>query len=246
MLIRTLAILCALFMAAVARPAEAAGFERDTIEAGAEQLVITFVGHGTLMFEYGGLTVHADPTLRESDYEGMPKADLILITHEHGDHLDPDAVARLRKDETEIVVNKGSAGRLDGSVVMNNGDIRTVSGLKIEAVPAYNIINKRDNGQPYHPKGNGNGYVISFGPTRVYVAGDTEYVPEMDDLADIDIAFLPMNLPYTMTVEMGAEAAKAIHPRIFYPYHYGNSDVSKLASLLEGVEGIELRIREMQ
>ncbi|MBW7995675.1 MAG: MBL fold metallo-hydrolase [Candidatus Glassbacteria bacterium] len=225
---------------------EAAGFDKDTIGTGAEKLLITFIGHGTLMFEYGGLVVHADPTLRESDYADLPKADLILITHEHGDHLDPEAVAKLRKPETEIVANGSSAGRLEGAVVMKNGESATVMGLKIEAVPAYNIISKRDNGQPYHPKGNGNGYVVTFGDTRVYIAGDTEYVPEMNELGDIDIAFLPLNLPYTMTVEMAAEAARAVSPKVFYPYHYGSSEVGKLQSLLEGAEGIELRIREMQ
>jgi L-ascorbate metabolism protein UlaG (beta-lactamase superfamily) len=237
------ALLCALLVAAAGY---AAAYESDTIGSGSDKLVITFIGHGTLMFEYGGIVIHADPTLRESDYESLPKADLILVTHEHGDHLDPKAVANLRKPETRIIVNPGSDGRLDGAVVMKNGETRTVKGLTVESVPAYNIISKRDDGQPYHPRGNGNGYVVSFGPTRVYIAGDTEYVPEMDGMKDIDVAFLPMNLPYTMTVEMGAEAAKAIGPTILYPYHYGNSDVSKLAGMLKDREGIEIRIRDLQ
>jgi L-ascorbate metabolism protein UlaG (beta-lactamase superfamily) len=118
--------------------------------------------------------------------------------------------------------------------------------LKIEAVPAYNIVHERSSGLPFHPKGNGNGYVITFGDKRVYVAGDTENTPEMKKLKDIDIAFLPMNLPYTMTPEMVADAAKAFRPKILYPYHFGNTDTSELVRLLEGEEGIEVRIRDMK
>ncbi len=129
---------------------------------------------------------------------------------------------------------------------MKNGDVREVHGLKIEAVPAYNILHQRSPGKPYHPKGDGNGYVITLGDQRVYVAGDTENIPEMSNLKDIDVAFLPMNLPYTMTPEMAAEAAKVIRPGILYPYHYGNTDTSKLAALLKDMKGIEVRIRQMQ
>ena len=245
MLIGKIILLCSMLLFTWAE-GYAAMYDSDTVGTGEHKLVMTFIGHGTLMFEYGGQVVHVDPVLRESDYEGLPKADLILITHEHGDHLDPAAVAKLRKRETEIVVNQNSASKLDGVLVMKNGETRTVKGLAIEAVPAYNIVHKRDNGQPFHPRGNGNGYVVAFGPTRVYIAGDTEYIPEMNGMKDIDVAFLPMNLPYTMTVEMGADAAKAIAPKILYPYHYGNSDVSKLNGLLKDVGGIEVRIRELQ
>jgi L-ascorbate metabolism protein UlaG (beta-lactamase superfamily) len=129
---------------------------------------------------------------------------------------------------------------------MENGVTRTEAGFRIEAIPAYNLVHKRDNGQPFHPKGNGNGYVVSFANVRVYVAGDAENTPEMKALQDIDIAFLPMNLPYTMTPEMVADAAKAFRPRILYPYHFGQTDTSELSTLLEDVDGIEVRIREMQ
>ena len=230
----------------LALPVAAGAFEADTLGSGEQRLVITFIGHGTLMFGYGGAVVHVDPTLRESDYEELPLADLILITHEHGDHLDPEAVAKLLKPDTDIICNANSAMKLAGASVMNNGDSLSVRGLEIAAVPAYNIVQKRGNGQPYHPRGNGNGYVISFGERKVYVAGDTEYVPEMDGMRDIDVAFLPMNMPYTMTVEMGAEAARAIRPRILYPYHYGNSDLSGLKELLGSEGEIELRIRQLQ
>ena len=129
---------------------------------------------------------------------------------------------------------------------MNNGDVKTVQGLKIEAVPAYNIVHMRSKETPFHPKGIGNGYVITFGDKRVYVAGDTENVPEMKGLREIDIAFLPMNLPYTMTPEMVADAAKDFKPRILYPYHYGKTDTSKLVDLLKDTGEIEVRIRKMR
>ena len=128
---------------------------------------------------------------------------------------------------------------------MENGETRTELGIGIEAIPAYNLVHMRSNGQPYHPEGNGNAYVITFGETRVFIGGDTENTPEMMALEDIDIAFLPMNLPYTMTPQMVAEAARAFRPKILYPYHFGRTDPNELIELLEGVEGIEVRIREM-
>jgi L-ascorbate metabolism protein UlaG (beta-lactamase superfamily) len=129
---------------------------------------------------------------------------------------------------------------------MKNGDAKTIDELKIEAVPAYNIVHKRPDGQPFHPKGIGNGYVITFGDKRVYVAGDTENIPEMKELKDIDIAFLPMNLPFTMTPEMVADSAKALKPKILYPYHFGETYTSKLVTLMKDEKGIEIRIRKMK
>jgi L-ascorbate metabolism protein UlaG (beta-lactamase superfamily) len=124
--------------------------------------------------------------------------------------------------------------------------VKSIGGLKIEAVPAYNIVHKRDSGQPFHPKGIGNGYIITFGDKRVYIAADTENIQEMKELKGIDIAFLPMNLPYTMTPEMVADAAKAFKPKILYPYHYGETDTSKLLNLLKDSKEIEVRIRKMK
>jgi L-ascorbate metabolism protein UlaG (beta-lactamase superfamily) len=129
---------------------------------------------------------------------------------------------------------------------MKNGDVKIIKGLEIKAVVAYNIIHKRDSGQPFHPKGDGNGYIITFGDRNVYVAGDTENIPEMKKLKGIDIAFLPMNLPYTMTPEMFADAANAFKPKILYPYHYGETDTSKILELLKDTKEIEVRIRKMK
>ncbi|MCK5650041.1 MAG: MBL fold metallo-hydrolase [Gemmatimonadetes bacterium] len=218
-------------------------FQEDVIPTSAGDLTITFVGHGTLMFRIGDKVIHIDPVGREADYGAMPKADLILVTHEHGDHLDLDVIDELRLERTRVIVSQSCAEGAEGADVMANGDEREVGGIPIEAVPAYNIVHLRGGDTPYHPRGDGNGYILTFGDTRVYVAGDTENTPEMKALEDIDVAFLPMNLPYTMTPEMVAEAAKAFRPGILYPYHFGSTDTDELVRLLEGEEGIEVRIR---
>ncbi len=169
-----------------------------------------------------------DPVGSEGDYAILPKADLILVTHEHGDHLDPETIRGLLKAGTQVVVSPSCAGKLKDAVVMMNGERRSFQGFEVEAVPAYNIVHKRPDGSPFHPKGQGNGYVLTIGGKRIYIAGDTEPVPEMAALKDIDIAFLPMNLPYTMSPEMTAEAARTIRPRILYPYHFGSTDTGRL------------------
>jgi L-ascorbate metabolism protein UlaG (beta-lactamase superfamily) len=221
-------------------------FEEDVIKTKTGDLKITFIGHASLIFGYDGKVIHVDPVSREGDYSKMPKADLILITHEHGDHLDPKAIGFIRQEQTKVVLTKECAEKVAGGIVMKNGDMRTVLGFKIEAVPAYNIVHKRPNGEPFHPKGIGNGYVVTFGKTRVYVAGDTENIPEMKKLKKIDIAFLPMNLPYTMTPAMVADAAKAFEPKILYPYHYGQTDPNELVALLKDSKKTEVRIRKMR
>jgi len=220
-------------------------FETDVVKTSAGELKITFVGHGTLMFAFGDTILHVDPVSTEADYGKMPKADVILITHEHRDHLDPAAIAAVRKEKAAILLTEKCTPTVSGGVVMKNGEVRTASGLRIEAVPAYNIVHKRPSGEPFHPRGDGNGYVITFGDKRVYVAGDTENVPEMKELKDVEVAFLPVNLPYTMTPEMAADAAKAFRPKVLYPYHFGKTDTSELVRLLAGEKSIEVRIRRM-
>jgi L-ascorbate metabolism protein UlaG (beta-lactamase superfamily) len=215
-------------------------FQEDSIKTSGGDLKITFVGHGTLMLAYAGKIIHVDPVSMYADYAALPKADLILVTHEHGDHLDIKAIQAASAANTSVIVNPGSAKNLANAVVLKNGEERTVSGIKVEAVPAYNLE------KPFHPKGNGNGYVLTFGDRRVYIAGDTENVAEIKALKNIDIAFLPMNQPYTMTPEQVADVAKAMRPKVLYPYHFGNTDTAKLADLLKEEKGIEVRIRDLQ
>lgn len=222
------------------------GFEQDIIKTSSGELEITFIGHGTLMFMFDGKVIHVDPQSEAADYTKMPKADIVLVTHEHGDHLDPQAISILEQNGPEVVLTRACVEDVAGDIIMTNGDVQTVRGLKIEAVPAYNIVHKRSNGQPFHPKGRGNGYIITFGDKRMYVAGDTENTPQMKKLKNIDIAFLPMNLPYTMTPEMVADAAKAFKPKILYPYHYGRTNPDTLVNLLKGAKEIEVRIRNMK
>jgi L-ascorbate metabolism protein UlaG (beta-lactamase superfamily) len=180
-----------------------------------------------------------------ADYSQFPKADVILLTHDHPDHLDLQALAHVRTDKTLVILTETCAKQVESRIVMRNGDIRTAEGIQVEAVPAYNLVHKRPDGQPYHPRGVGNGYILTFGDKRVYVGGDTENTPEMKKLPGIDCAFLPMNLPYTMTPEMVADAAKAFKPKILYPYHYGDTDTAKLETLLRETKDIEVRIRQM-
>ncbi|UCG85606.1 MAG: MBL fold metallo-hydrolase [Gemmatimonadota bacterium] len=235
-----------LSVAAATLPAAAQEeFETDVFATSIGELKISFVGHGTLMLTVGDVVIHVDPVSREADYAAMPKADVILVTHEHGDHCDPGAIELLTTAQTELVVNPGCRERVGSGSVMRNGEVATMGEITVAAIPAYNLVHKRDNGQPFHAKGDGNGYVITLGDTRVYVAGDTENTPEMKALEDIDIAFLPMNLPYTMTPAMVADAAKAFRPKILYPYHFGQTDPTDLVDLLAEEPGIEVRLRDM-
>jgi L-ascorbate metabolism protein UlaG (beta-lactamase superfamily) len=218
--------------------------QTDVVITPAGDLEITVIGHGSLMFAFDGKIIHVDPSGRVADYSKLPDADMVLITHHHGDHLDPSALEQIRTPETVLIVTEKCAGTVEGGVVMKNGDVKTMEGLTIEAVPAYNLVHKRKSGEFYHPKGVGNGYVVNFGDERVYIAGDTENTPEMKSLKNIDVAFLPMNLPYTMTPEMVADAAIAFKPGILYPYHYGDTDPAELVALLKDHDEITVRVRD--
>ncbi|MBN1123375.1 MAG: MBL fold metallo-hydrolase [Sedimentisphaerales bacterium] len=222
------------------------GFAVDLIQRAETKVKITMIGHGTLILSYEGKVIHVDPWSRLADYSKMPKADLILITHEHRDHLDPQAVKLISREGSDILLSSSCTDSLSTGIVIKNGDVKEVQGIRIEAVPAYNIVNKRSSGEPYHPKGRGNGYILTLGEMRVYIAGDTENTPEMKELKNIDVAFLPMNLPYTMTPEMVADAASAFKPKVLYPYHFGQTDTSKLIDLLKDFQDIKIRIHNMQ
>jgi L-ascorbate metabolism protein UlaG (beta-lactamase superfamily) len=221
----------------------------DTIVTSKGNLVIHFLGHGSLYFEFKGKIIYIDPFSKVANYAELPKADLILITHSHPDHFDLEALNAIVTDKTQTVFTLvcQQDGKFQKTAeIMKNGDKKVFLDIPVEAVPAYNIVNKRPDGKPFHPKGEGNGYILTFGNKRVYIGGDTENIPEMSGFGKLDIAFIPMNLPYTMTPELAADAAKVLKPAILYPYHFGNTDTSRLLELMKGVKGIEIRIRDMQ
>jgi L-ascorbate metabolism protein UlaG (beta-lactamase superfamily) len=240
---RNLLIIPAMFLAISLFSQEKPVVDRITTSAGTAE--IHFMGHGTLMISIKGFVIHIDPVRSSGLYDGIPKADLILVTHEHGDHLDAQVIGELKKENTVMLCNAKSAASVPWAKIMKPGDKEKVGTITVEAVFAYNIKNIRPGGEPYHPRGEGNGYIITIGDKRIYIAGDTENTPEMKALKNIDIAFLPMNLPYTMTPEMVADAAKAFRPAILYPYHFGNTNTEDLVNLLKD-SGIEVRIRNLK
>ncbi len=219
--------------------------EKTAIEETSKgELKITPIIHGSIMFQFDGKVIHVDPIGR-ADYSKFPKADIILITHHHGDHLDIDLIEKLKKSDSEIIATEACGIKLTDYIVMKNGDLKEIKGVQIEAVPAYNVVRERSPGVKFHPQGEGNGYIIAFADKRVYIAGDTECIAEMKELKDIDIAFIPINLPYTMPPEEAAECIKHFRPRIVYPYHQGKSDPKILADLLKEEKDIEVRILEL-
>jgi L-ascorbate metabolism protein UlaG (beta-lactamase superfamily) len=230
--------LVALFLLALA--ACLAAFAADDFSTSAGPVRITPLQHASILVEAGGKVIYIDPA--QGNYEGRPAADLILFTHEHGDHINDAALAKLRGPATVIFAPEAVASKLAGATLIRNGESKTWGAFRIEAVPAYNIKRERAAGQPYHPKGRGNGYVLGYGGKRFYIAGDTENIPEMRALSGIEAAFIPMNLPYTMTPEEAAEAVRAFHPRVVYPYHSRGADLKAFEKALGGT-GIEVRIR---
>jgi L-ascorbate metabolism protein UlaG (beta-lactamase superfamily) len=218
-------------------------YESDSFDVGGgRNLRISFFGHASLMLETGDAVIYVDPVRQYADFSALPKADLILVTHEHGDHLDPAAIAQVKKADTRIVLNAASRSKLGEGKALGYGESLSLGSLTVTAMPAYNLSPDR---LQFHPKGRDNGYILAIGNKRIYIAGDTEDTPEMRALTGIDIAFLPMNLPYTMTPAQVASAAKAFRPAILYPYHFGDTDPKKLAELLKGETGIEVRIRRL-
>ena len=230
-------VLVPLAMTAAQRPAP------DTIAATGGAITIRPINHATLQIAFGGKVIDVDPVAAAGTFEGLAQPDVILVTDIHGDHLDPATIAKIRKISTSVVVPQAAAANLDKPVLMANGEKKSVDGIEIEAVPMYNLTRGPAAGQLYHTKGRGNGYVLTLGGKRIYIAGDTEGVPEMRALKNIDVAFIPMNLPYTMTPEEAAEAVRAFHPAIVYPYHYRGSDVNAFANALKGT-GIDVRLRD--
>jgi L-ascorbate metabolism protein UlaG (beta-lactamase superfamily)/rhodanese-related sulfurtransferase len=202
--------------------------------------------HSCIRIEFDGSEIQIDPVGRMGnrtiDYASMPKADFVFVTHEHGDHYDAAAIRQLTGERTQLIMNKRCADMYGSGLALANGQNATLGNISIEAVPAYNISEGRTQ---FHPKGRDNGYILTLDGLRIYIAGDTEDIPEMADIKNIDIAFLPCNQPYTMTPEQLIRAAKIIKPRVLFPYHYGQTNVSTIPSQLKG-EAIDVRIRHYE
>ena len=208
-------------------------------------LQVTALGHASLMLQKSGQVIYVDPWSRIANYASLPKADQIWITHEHADHLDLEAIRAISSDRTRLVADERSARQLQQYAgrltVLRNGERTTLDAVILEAVPAYNMVRERQPGVKFHPRGWYNGYVVSLGGQRIYVAGDTECIPEMASLGRIDLAFVPINLPFTMPPEEAVGCIKVIAPRAVVPYHQGDSDPSVVARALQG-SGIEVLV----
>ncbi len=202
---------------------------------------ITPIRHASMMIEAGGKVIHVDPW-SQGNFDGLPKADLILITDLHPDHLDKAAIDKVKKNGTVFITPDAVAKTVTEAKAIANGQSTTWDKWTIDAVPMYNLKRGPAPGQLYHDKGRGNGYVLTYGGTRFYLSGDTEGIPEMRALKNIDVAFVCMNLPYTMTPEEAADAVKAFHPKVVYPYHYRGSEPEAFKKALEGT-GIDVRLR---
>lgn len=202
--------------------------------------------HASIRIEYDGKEIVIDPVTKLGnktiDYTTMPKADYLFVTHEHFDHFDKEAIKQLTGEKTQLITNKRCADMLGYGQIMVNGQRSTLNDITVEAVPAYNTT---EGHLQFHPKGRDNGYILTIDGLRVYIAGDTEDIPEMAEIKDIDIAFLPCNQPYTMTPEQLIKAARMIKPKVLFPYHYGQTDVTGIPSQLQG-DGIDVRIRHYE
>jgi L-ascorbate metabolism protein UlaG (beta-lactamase superfamily) len=229
--------------AAAARAAPPGPQVTDTLETSAGALRIIPIHHGTLALELGETTIVVDPWSKAPG-GWLPKADLVLLTDHHPDHLDPAAIQAVRKEGTVFVAPKVVVDKLPEAKPLANGQEITELGIKIRAVPMYNLKRGPEPGKLYHDKGRGNGYVLEIGDKLVYLSGDTECTPEMRALKKIDLAFVSMNLPYTMPPEEAAECVKAFAPKIVIPYHYRGSDLALFSGALSDVKGVEVRIRE--
>ncbi len=214
----------------------------QTFETSKGPVKITPVYHAAAVIEAGGKVIIIDPA-KPANFTGLPQADLILITDIHGDHMDPALIKTVSKEGTEIIAPAAVAKTVTAAKVLGNGEKTTWGAWRIEAIPMYNMTPTRGPkpGVVFHEKGRGNGYVLTYGGKRFYFSGDTEGIPEMRALKNIDVAFICMNLPYTMSPEEAADAVKAFHPKVAIPYHYKGQDITVFKKDLEGT-GIDVRL----
>jgi L-ascorbate metabolism protein UlaG (beta-lactamase superfamily) len=216
----------------------AARAQTDMFATDAGDISVTPIMHASFVLQAPGLVIYADPVGDPALFAAQPRPDLILVTHEHGDHYNADTLAALAGDAAKLIVNPRVFEMLPEplkarATAIANGESAQAGAHGLDAIPAYNTTADR---LQYHPQGRDNGYILTIGGRRVYIAGDTEDIPEMLALTGIEVAFLPMNLPYTMSVEQAAAAVNAFRPKFVYPYHYKGSDLDAFASLVEGSE----------
>ena len=221
---------------------QSASYASDAIPAANGEIRVTPINHATMMLQFGGKVIGVDPT-GQGDYTDLPKADLILITDIHGDHMDRASIDKWKKPSTVVVAPASVAKTITEAQVINNGEKKTIAGIEIEALPMYNMVRGPKPGELFHDKGRGNGYVLTLGGKRIYISGDTEATSEMKALKNIDVAFVCMNLPYTMTAQEAADAVKAFKPKIVYPYHSRGTNTEEFAAAVKGTPGVEVRLR---
>ncbi|MDB4943574.1 MAG: Metal-dependent hydrolase [Labilithrix sp.] len=207
-------------------------------------LTVTPIHHATTLFRIGGKAIYVDPVEEGASYDGLPKADYVLVTDIHGDHMDPKGLAKVKKDDTVVIAPPAVNDQMPAGTVLKNGESHDFTLFKVEAVPMYNLTRGPEKGKLFHDKGRGNGYVLTFGKTRVYVSGDTECTPEMKALKNIDVAFVCMNLPYTMAPAEAAACVNAFRPKVLIPYHYRDSKLDELSSAIKPESKVDLRKRE--
>jgi L-ascorbate metabolism protein UlaG (beta-lactamase superfamily) len=228
--------------AAASDPSSVKPLSVDRVPAEGGELEIRPIQHGSLLLSFAGQHIFIDPW-SAGPLPSEPKADLILITDIHGDHLDPAGVAQVKGDSTIIVGPAAVAEQLPGTLVLNNGQTQQFGGVGVEAVPMYNLPRGPAEGELRHPPGRGNGYILTLGGKRVYVSGDTACTPEMKALRNIDVAFVCMNMPYTMPPKEAAECVAAFKPKVVYPYHFRGSNLTEFEQPLAQVENVEVRLR---
>jgi L-ascorbate metabolism protein UlaG (beta-lactamase superfamily) len=223
--------------------ASAAGATRgtDTIPTGKGDLTVTPLKHASVVFGFAGHSIYVDPAM-DAPIDGLPKADYVFITHTHPDHMDPALLDKVKKASTIVVAAQAVADKVAGVTVMPNGAKKSFGDFEVEAIAMYNMVRGPSAGKLYHEKGQGDGFVFTFGDKRVYVSGDTECTPEMKALANIDVAFVCMNLPYTMPPKEAAECVNAFKPKVVYPYHYRDSNLDEFKSAVTA-PGVEVRVR---
>lgn len=215
----------------------------DTIKLkNGNNLAIMFLGHGSLMFDYESRIIYVDPVSEYADYSTLPKADVILVTHEHYDHLDTKAINAITKEDTRVICNQAVKDILGYGTVLNYGDVWAFEDISVQATMAYNTTEGRDK---FHPKGRDNGYFIHFDYDTAYISGDTETIENVQEFENCDMLFLAVNQPYTMTIEQALHFVRLLQPKIFYPYHTTDTDMDSLAKAFES-ESCELRIRDMK